>query len=169
MSCWTLPSSWRIYLLGDALEHPSCQPEPFFIYYLFFQIEVSPARQQLWAAAWISISTKLLPKAASCPGQGHIRLELSSSLQEKGSFRSAVSGRFHQNNHNPGSVSPLDSDRLTLLILVIVVRWGSWKLAKWLSEEQEINIPSSKSVRKFPQWIMAENKHVFVLPENQQD
>jgi len=29
--------------------------------------------------------------------------------------------------------------------------------------------PNSKSVRKFPQWIMAENRHVFVLPENQQD
>ena len=24
-------------------------------------------------------------------------------------------------------------------------------------------------MRKFPQWIMAENRHVFVLPENQQD
>ena len=24
-------------------------------------------------------------------------------------------------------------------------------------------------MRKFPQWIAAENKHVFVLPENQQD
>lgn len=129
-------------------------------------------RAALWAAACASISMKLLPKETYCPKQGTFILH-SRTLQEKRSFHLAVSAVFHQSDHNSGSVSVLDANQIKLLISVIVVYWGSWKLAEMVFGRvkviKKIKIPNSKSVRKFPQWIAAENKHVFVLPENQQD